>query len=184
MNDWENLLPTRLDVCGESYAIRSDFRAVLDICAALEDPELDNQEKAFVALDILYEDFESIPLEHYQEAITQCFWFINCGDTEEPVKTPKLMNWKQDFKLIVAPINRVTGTEIRSVEYMHWWTFIAAYYEIGDCLFAQVVRIRDMKARGKKLDKADREFYRRNKSIVDIKTTYTTAEQDLLKEWT
>ena len=184
MSDWDYLLPTSLEVGGISYSIRSDFRAVLDICAAIEDPELDNPEKALVALGILYEDFESIPPEHYQEAITQCFWFINCGEAENNTKAPKLMNWKQDFKLIVAPINRVTGTEIRSVEYMHWWTFIAAYYEIGDCLFAQVVRIRDMKARGKKLDKADREFYTRNRNIVDIKTTYTTAEQDLLKEWT
>jgi hypothetical protein len=28
-------LPESLEVCGCSYSIRSDFRAVLDVCAAL-----------------------------------------------------------------------------------------------------------------------------------------------------
>ena len=35
------LLPTTLTVGGIEYAIRSDYRAALDIFAALADPELD-----------------------------------------------------------------------------------------------------------------------------------------------
>ena len=46
-------LPTSLEVRGTEYEIRSDYRAALDICAALSDPELDNQEKALAALIIL-----------------------------------------------------------------------------------------------------------------------------------
>lgn len=182
--DWNDLLPTKLDIGDSMYDIRSDFRAVLDIYAALNDPDLDSREKAFIAMNILYEDFETIPQDLYKEALEKCLWFINCGDEMGQDDPTKLMDWKQDFKLIVAPINRVTGKEIRSIDYMHFWTFTAAYYEIGDCLFAQVVRIRWLKAKGKKLDKADREFYRRNKKLVDIKTTYTTGEQELLKMWT
>lgn len=178
-------LPTSVDIEGVEYKIRSDYRAILDICIALSDPDLDNGEKAIVALDIFYPGFDEMPAGQYEEAIKKCFWFINCGAEEDQTrKAPKLMDWEQDFQYIVAPINRVMGKEIRSVEYLHWWTFISSYYEIGDCLFAQIVRIRDMRARGKKLDKADREFYRRNKNLIDIKTTYITAEQELLKEWT
>ena len=93
------------------------------------------------------------------------------------------MDWKQDFKLIVAPINRVTGREIRSLDYLHWWTFLAAYYEIGDCLFAQVVRVREQKSRGKALDNADAEFYRRNRDIVDLKTAYTQSDNEAFGAW-
>lgn len=182
-NPWEELLPTSVDVCGTQYGIRPDFRAVLDICAALDDSELDLQGKAIVALKIFYPDFEDMPPEHYQEGLDRCFWFINCGDEEKKQKAPRLVDWKQDFKLIVAPINRVMGQEIREVEYLHWWTFISAYYEIGDCLFAQIVRIRNLKATGKKMDKADQEFYRQNRELVDIKQTYTTQEEMLLKAW-
>lgn len=180
---WRTLLPTSLEVCGAEYEIRSDYRAVLDICAALSDPELEERERALVLLDIFYPGFSEMPPEHYEEAITQCLRFINCGDGPQNRKAPKLMDWEQDFKYIVAPINRVMGQEIRAVEYLHWWTFISAYYEIGDCLFAQIVRIREKKAKGKKLDKSEQEWYRQNRELVDIKTTYTEKEMDLLKQW-
>ena len=176
-------LPTSLEVCGVNYPIRSDYRAVLDICTALSDVDLSDQDKAIVALAILYPGFEEMPPEHYQEAIEKCFWFINGGAEDEPTrKAPKLMDWEQDLQYIVAPINRVVGTEIRAVEYLHWWSFISAYYEIGECLFAQIVRIREKKAKGN-LDKQDREWYRKNRHMVDFKQTYTESEKAILEQW-
>lgn len=180
---WNELLPTSVDIDGTEYEIRSDYRAALDICMAMSDVELDEQDKAFTMLDIFYPGFAEMPPEHYREALERCFWFINCGDEEQEQKHVRLMDWEQDFKYIIAPINRVTGTEVRSVEYMHWWTFIAAYYEIGDCLFAQIVRIRDRRARGKPLDKQDAEWYRKNRSLVDLKTKYTQQDDDVLSAW-
>ena len=175
-------LPTTLTVHGTEYEIRSDYRAVLDICAALSDTELSDDDKALVCLDILYPAFDEMPPEHYEEAIKQCFWFINCGEKESQQKAPKLVDWEQDFQYIVAPINRVVGQEIRAVEYLHWWTFVSYYYEIGgDCMFAQIVRIRDKLASGKSLDKSEREWYRRNRSLVDFKQNYTDAEKEILK---
>ena len=102
------------------------------------------------------------------------------------------MAWEQDFQYIVAPVNRVLGYETRALEYdqegntggVHWWTFLSAYMEIGDCLFAQIVGIRSKKAKGKKLDKTEQEFYRKNKEIVDIKVCYTESEEALIKAWT
>ena len=137
-------LPSCVELHGREYEVRTDYRAILDICIAMGDPELNGQEKALVALDIFYVDFLSIPAEQYEEALEKCFWFINCGQQEGKRSAPKLVDWEQDFQYIVAPINRVCGKEIRAVEYMHWWTFISYYYEIGDCLFAQIVRIRDL----------------------------------------
>lgn len=176
-------LPKSLMVCGTEYEIRSDYRAILDICAAMEAPDLSDQEKVIAALDIMYPAFSNIPPEHYQDAINQCFWFINCGDEGQNWNAPKLMDWEQDFQYIVAPVNRVMGTEVRALEYLHWWTFISAYYEIGDCLFAQIVRIREHKAKGKPLDKSDQEFYRRNREIIDLKTNYTEQEDAIMKKW-
>lgn len=176
-------LPESVNVNGIEFEIRSDFRAILDICIALNDAELDEQEKAYVALKIFYPDCESIT--DYQEALNKCFWFINCGDDEpDNKKSPKLVDWEQDFQYIVAPINRVAGTEIRATSYMHWWTFISYYNEIGgDCTFSQIVSIRDKKARGKALDKADMEWYRRNRKLVDFKRNYSDAENELMKQW-
>ena len=115
---WNELLPTSVDIDGTEYEIRSDYRAALDICMAMSDAELDEQDKAFTMLDIFYPSFDDMPAEHYQQAIERCLWFINCGEEETERQHIKLMDWEQDFKYIVAPINRVTGTEIRSIEYM------------------------------------------------------------------
>lgn len=173
-------LPTSVTLGGVAYEIRSDYRAALDICLALSDVSLSDQDKAEAVLDIFYPAFADMPTSVYEEAVQKCFWFINCGGEGENRKAPKLMDWEQDFQYIVAPVNRVIGKEIRSVEYLHWWTFISAYYEIGDCLFAQIVRIRESLAKGKKLDKSDREWYRNNRQLVDFKTQYTEAEEELL----
>ena len=78
--------------------------------------------------------------------------------------------------------NKVLGREIRGKEHLHWWTFISAYYEIGECLFAQIVNIRQKKAYGKKLDKAEQEWYRKNRDLVDIKRQYTASEVEALEK--
>lgn len=177
-------LPKKLNICGTECNIRSDYRAVLDICTALSDAELSQQEKACVALDIFFPDFEKMPPEYYQEALKKCFWFINCGAEEDGRKNPvKLIDWDQDFNYIAPPVNRVVGREVRSIKYMHWWTFIGAYMEIGDCTFAQIVRIRDRRAHGKPLDKLDSEWYRKNRNLVDFKTQYTQEDDTTLNAW-
>ena len=177
-------LPKRLTVCGTEYEIRSDFREVLDIIGILNDEELENRERAFVTLLFFYPGFKEMPVEHYQEAIEQCYWFINGGKHEQPgEKAPRLLDWEQDFPFIISPVNRVIGHEIRADAYLHWWTFLSAYMEIGECTFAQIVHIRDARNRGKPLDASDKEWYRRNRELVDLKTRHTSAEEDFLKKW-
>lgn len=177
-------LPTSLEVNGTDYAIESDFRRALDILEISADPEFTQTEKAEMMLCGLYRDFENMPYSDYQEACRQAVWFLDGG--EEPTKDngPRLMDWGQDFRYIVAPVNRIMGQDVRGMEYCHWWTFLSAWQEIGDCTFAQIVNIRQKKARGKKLDESEREFYRRNRKAVDLKRTYTEEDNRLLAQWT
>lgn len=173
-------LPTSLKLGGVEYEIRSDFRAVLDICAALNDTELNDSEKVEVALTIFFPAYETIPRELLQEAFDACMDFISCGEQNHKKKEPKLVDWEQDFRYIAPAVNRVLGQEIRALKYLHWWTFIGAYNEIGECLFAQIVGIRSKKASGKKLDKSEQEWYRKNRELVDFKHKYTESEKDIL----
>lgn len=184
MGPWNDLLPERVTVAGEEHAIRSDFRAMLDICTALSDPELSEQERGEVVLYIFYPELEKIPYTAYNEAVEKCFWFLNGGtETGKQSPGPRLVDWKKDFPYIVSPINRVLGTEIRAKGHLHWWTFLAAYYEIGDCLFAQIVRIRSLKAAGKLKDPQDIAWYRKNRELVDMETAYTEQEKDRIDGW-
>lgn len=184
-------LPKSVNIGGEDFQIRYDYRVILDIFEAINDPDLNDEDRAIAVLQMFYPDFDRI--EDYDAALKECLKFINGGKEEEQgKKQPQLVCWGQDFPYIVAPVNRVLGEEIRAVEYdieanaggLHWWTFLSAYYEIGDCLFAQIVRIREKKAKGKKLDKSEQEFYKKNRDIIDIKRHYTEAEDDIIKAWT
>ena len=110
--------------------------------------------------------------------------FVTGGDRKPRQAGPKLADWAQDWPLIVGPVNRVIGKEIRSIEHLHWWSFLAAYYEIGDCLFAQVVSIRKKKRECRKLTKEEQRFYRDNRELVDLKIEESAWEREMLEAWT
>lgn len=177
-------LPKSVEVCGAEYEIETDFRAILDIFSILSDEDLDAETKSIGMLGIFYFDFMKMPAEHIPEALKQCLWFINSGQEEKNKNTTKLMDWGQDFQYIIAPINRIAGKEVRLLPYLHWWTFLSYYREIGDCYFAQIVRIRDLKEKGKLKDKVDKDFYSKNRDAIDLKKRYSTAEEEMIKGWT
>lgn len=184
-------LPKNVCIGGKEFEIRYDYRVILDIFEVLNDADLNDNARAYTVLNMFYMDFDS--LTDYGAAVKECFRFINGGNIEENQKRRvQLMSWAQDFQYIVAPVNRVLGYEMRAINYdfaentggIHWWTFLSAYLEIGDCLFAQIVRIRELKSKGKPLDKQDREFYRNNRDIIDLKVKVSDAENELIKQWT
>ena len=181
MSAWE--LPESADINGTTYAIRSDFRAVLDVMEILGDREISDEQRGALALEVFYVDFDEMPASDYKLACEWMMWFVQGGDS--PAKPPKrkLADWKQDFPLIIAPVNRVLGFESREREHLHWWTFLGAYCEVGDCLFAQVVSIRKKKSKGKKLEKHEREFYNENRALVDLKAQETEEEKEIINEW-
>ena len=152
-------LPTALDVGGVRHEIRSDYRAVLDIFAALSDCELSEADKLNILIQIFYIE----PPDDVEDAVKQFFGFVNRFQPENNKPQPKLMDWEQDFGLIADAITLKAGRDIRADGYMHWWTFVGYYMNIGDCYFAQVVSIRKKLSRGKKLDADDREFYANNR---------------------
>ena len=121
-------LPETIELGGEEYDIRTDFRAILDILKAASDPELSDSEKAEVMIKILYWDYEEIPVELLDEAAQKGKEFIDCGITSEGKSKVQLMDWEQDSPIIAPAVNKNIGKDIRSMKYMHWWTFL-----YGDC---------------------------------------------------
>ena len=176
-------LPKSLRIGGVEREIRSDYRAVLDICCALSDSELNAIEKALAALDIFYPDFDAMDSSDWGEALEKCLQFIDHG-TSQQKKSTKLVDWEQDFPYIIGSINRTAGYEVRAVEYMHWWTFLSLNQEMSsESTFSQIHYIRDKLARGKKLEKEEREWYNRNRSMIDLRSKYTAQDEALLEAW-
>lgn len=175
-------LPTSINAKGQMLHIRNDgdWRMVVDVNIALSDVALTEQERVIAAVAIFYDIPDLDDISDMQSAIEGMMQFIAAG-TENPIKKPKLLDWEEDAPLIVSGINAVIGKEVRAVGYMHWWTFIAAYMSIGDCALATVVSIRDKIARGKKLEKYEKDFKQDNPQYFNNKRDQQAAYDMLLE---
>ena len=182
MSAWD--LPTTVDIEGQEYPIRSDFRAVLDALAALADPELTQQEQYQACLEIMYPRWQALP--DANAALRAAFLFINGGQEEDSSNPrPRLIDWEQDAGMIAPAVDKVLGYSCRRCDYLHWWEFLGAFYGIGDGLFAQVVNIRSKRAKGKKLEKSELEFARENEKLIKIRAPESAediAEKERLLE--
>ena len=47
-------LPKSVTVGGQEFAVRYDYRVILDIFEAMNDPELNNQDRALAVLQMFY----------------------------------------------------------------------------------------------------------------------------------
>ena len=92
-----------------------------------------------------------------------------------------MIDWSHDSNLIASAINNVANQEIRSLPYLHWWTFLGYYTAIGECLLSTVVSIRYKKARGEKLEKYEKKFMQDNPQYFNI--DLRTAEQKAADEY-
>ena len=168
-------LPTSVSFGGKDWDIATDYRDILRILTAFEDPDLADEEKAMLCLYNFYVDFEEIPRELLQDAFDAALAFIDHGSSGDN-GGPRTMDWTQDAPLIFPAVNRAAGFEVRSVEYMHWWTFVGYFLEIKDTVYAIVLGLRQKKARGKKLEKSEQDFWSHNKSICVLKRRETEEE--------
>lgn len=176
------VLPESLTVNGKEYEINTDFRIALLILQAAGDKSLNDWEKATVIIYNLFCD--DIPDDDIEEALKEAAWFLDGGNNydDSPASPKPIVNWEQDERPMFAAVNKVAGREIRKPEPLHWWTFLALLSEIEDGMFSQMINIRRKLNEGKPLDKTEKEFYQRNKSIIDIREDTSREYLEMIKE--
>ena len=177
MNAWS--LPNSAVIGGVEYSINPDFRDVLEIIKYLNDEKKTLYTRWKIAIALFFNG--DIPQTKEEEAAQYIWDFIACGKKEEK-SGPKLIDWEQDALLIITDINKVAGKEIRAEKFLHWWTFMSYFNGIGEGQLSTVVGIRSKKAKGKKLDKSEQEYYREHKADIDFQTE-TNAEKAAVQEY-
>lgn len=164
-------LPTSIIVKDKEFHItnQGDFRMVLDCFDALNDEEMGEDYQILASLIIFFEEFDDIldvqdNSEYTTELTREMFKFFNCGNTEVigAVTSKPVIDWASDSQMICSAVNKVANTEIRALEYLHWWTFMGYYMSVGESVLSTVVSIRDKINRGKSLEKWEKEFRRDN----------------------
>ena len=180
-NAW--VLPSTAEFGGISYRFNADFRDILQIIGYLNDTSKPEFVRWSIALELFYND--PIPVKHQQSAMEYLAKFISYGETKAK-PGPKLIDWEQDAQLIIGDVNKVAGREIRATKFLHWWTFLSYFYGVGEGALSSVVAIRNKKARHKKLEKWEEEFYKEHKDLVDFKKPEkeeVIAEKEAILKW-
>ena len=175
-------LSDTVPVSGAEYSVRTDFRVILEIFVMLDDPDLTDADKTEALLRMFYSERPSDP-DTALQAFTD---FVDPRHGSQSKKSSgRLIDWQQDFDLMVAPINHILGFECRAAEYLHWRTFLSAYLEIPpESVFARVLRIREKLRTGKKLEKNERSWYNKNRELVHLKPKFSRAEEEIINGWT
>lgn len=169
-------LPREAAIGDQIFRIRADYRDILEIFGYLQDPDLPEFLRWQVALTLFYE--EPVPENLWQQAAEYFVWFVGCGRREPQTPGPKLLDWEQDAEAIVADVNRAAGQEIRSLKFLHWWTFMSWFHAIGEGQVSALVGIREKLRRGQKLEGWEKNFYSRNRSRVELQKKYSARERE------
>lgn len=171
-------LPTSIDINERPFAIRTNYRDILTIISAFNDPELEDKEKLFVCLYVIYKNFEGIKPKDYEQAYKEAIRFIDCGEDPKEGRSARLMDWEQDERILFPAINNVAGFEVRSRKYIHWWTFMGYFMEIHEGVFSHVLSLRQKKSKNKKLEKWEQEFWSSNKDLCVLRKRLSKEEQE------
>lgn len=185
-------LPTSITIEDKQYGIRKagDFRVILDCFTALQDIELPKEERLITALEIFYGDvlyldresgitnlFELFGTpERFEAAVKGMYLFFSCNqESTGNTVNYKLLDWDKDSQMIASAVNKVAGFEVRSAEYIHWWTFLGYYGAVGKSTLSTVIGIRQKMVTGKKLEKYEKEFVMQSPQFFDWDSS--TVEQ-------
>lgn len=165
-------LPREAVLGGKPYPHKTDYRQILKLMSLLSDEGKHPRLRWLTALAYFYET--PIPPALEGEAMAYLSDFLTCGEAGAP--GPKLLDWQIDAPEIIADINAVAGQEVRSLPYLHWWSFLSFFHGIGEGRLSRLVAIRDKLSRGKKLETYEQEYYRAHKEKVRLRPPETPAD--------
>ena len=185
-------LQTSVEIGQASFKIRNkgDFRVVLDCFEILHDSTLTSTDKTICSLFVFYEDFKNIQdvieqADLWEDLSAAMYKFFNGGEDNVESNTGgyNLVDWVKDSNLICSAINSMLRQEIRSMDYLHWWTFLSYYNALGECPFSVIVSIRYKIAKGIKLEKHERKFRQENPEYfnIDFRSEKQKAAEEYVK---
>jgi hypothetical protein len=124
----------------EGVRISADFRNMIQVDMILHDAGLSKTEKTFAALGQLYPD---IP-EDINHAARGLAWFYLRGDagagrTDAKKARRKAFDFEQDAPLIYAAFHATYGINLATVEFLHWWEFMALFEGLPETTLIQRV---------------------------------------------
>lgn len=120
------LLERGLPETVDGVPLYADFRNMIRYELILQDEALTEQEKIAFGLHQLFDELPGTP----EYAATRLAWFYGRGLSEEPrgAKTSaaaRAYDFERDANLIYAGFYAAYGINLCTIEFLHWWEFMA-----------------------------------------------------------
>ena len=153
-----NMLTEKLPTRYKGYHINTDFKCGIRISLALDDWQLEDEERALTALSLLYG--EGIP-DNANIALDGLRWFLSCGreaekssysDIDDVDNAKETVNVKGDdiafdFEIdaanIYAAFLKNYNIDLTNTD-MHWFQFIALFSNLKDTSLNDIMYYRTL----------------------------------------
>lgn len=133
-----NGLPEEYD----GIPISADFRNMIQVDLILHDTESSETEKTIAALRQLYPEMP----KDARKAVEGLVWFYTRGsipaegnDTSTKKSPKKAFSFEQDANLIYAAFYATYGLSLTTVDFLHWWEFMALFEGLPETTLIQRV---------------------------------------------
>lgn len=172
--------PTSLEIDGYEYELNTSWIVGYKSMCALEDNELTEEEKFFVIYELLFNNDKPPLTENTASLIME---YLGGGgfnyNSNSNVKQKNYFKWSVDYSLIFQGIAKVLGYSPRANEELHWWDFLLAFGEVGECMFSNIVRLREGSEKNT-LSKEEKKWIQLNSGyITAIKENNNINDLDL-----
>ncbi len=173
--------PDQVEVNGNRYEIRTNFRTSILFELMMQDDSLDAGEKVRKAL---YLYFPVLP-DDLHAAIEAVLWFYRCGREETTIqkrmaarrgKSP-VYSFEHDAGLIYAAFLLAYNIDLQDIQYMHWWRFRFLFNSLPkDCEFVRAMEYRSIDINDK-MPKEQKDFYKKMKRLYALPLSKTEDDR-------
>lgn len=182
-------LPKSLEVSGQDFNIRTDFRDVLEYQAGMK-PGAEDTDIILAVYEMYGQDDRILRPDTFMEALEQLNWFVACG--EETKRRPsnatlginrnKPFDFELDGALIYSAFVQTYNIDLYEVEYMHWWKFNALLSDVcRDCRFSKIMEYRTIDLKNKNLSREQKKLYSALQNYYKIREGRTHEEDDFIQ---
>jgi len=126
----------------EGIPLSADFRNMIQVDLILHDPDTSDVEKTAAALYQLYPEIPS----DIHKAVEGLVWFYTRGSAPSEgkdkgaKKSPrKAFDFEQDANLIYAAFYATYRISLTTVDFLHWWEFMALFEGLPETTLMQRV---------------------------------------------
>lgn len=179
MNLLTDVAPRSVEIEGHCYEIDADFRNCIKFENLMFDPEIPDDTRAVLALNLF---FPVIP-QNVSEAFQKILWFY-AAEREEikqagAGRQKRIYSFEYDADYIFAAFMADYRIDLNSIEFLHWWKFRALFAGLKpDNLICKIMGYRA--ADTTKMKGEEKKLYQKMQRLYAL--PLPKAEQDKLDE--